>query len=341
MSKGKFVLESILVCPICKGKLDPLGHEGYKCSACEVIYPIEEGIPIFLRPNLKEFKRLEAEHHSLTADDYAEAHQLHTLRVNYYHEDFLSAFNFLENADLILEVGAGIGKDGLELMKRGFNVVETDVSKGILIKARESFRSLSRDLSGVYAVADAECLPFDDDSFDGALIVASLHHLPNPMKFLLEINRCLKDEGTLVIGFEPNSWQFYTIYAIFRFLRRSWWTLKKVLGNWSRADVFPNKSIADAETLGYSYWKLKRMGKNANFQPVRIKSVWYVIGFINLLLEILYRSLRLKRRIELPLLFEKSIIEIDEKINDLPLLRFFGWHWNVVAKKRVTFEDSY
>ena len=340
MNREKFELDSILVCPICKGKVVSLGHGGYKCPPCETHYPLEDSILNFLMPDLEEFKRLEAEHHSLSAENYAEAHQLHTLRVSYYHEELLSAFSFLEKGALVLEVGAGIGKDGLELMKRGFNVIETDISTGALKKARENFRSSNEVLAGVYALADAESLPFGDKSFDGALMVASLHHLPNPIKCLSEINRCLKCDGILVIGFEPNSWQFYTLYAVFRSLRWAWWKLKRLFER-SGAEVFPNKSIGDAKTSGYGGRRLKRMVRNANFQPVRVKSVWYVIGFIHLLLEILYRTLRLKRRIALPLLFEKSIIEVDERISRLPILRSFGWHWNVVARKRVAFENSH
>lgn len=42
-------LLEILVCPVCKGKLDY--HSGEKeltCRACQLAYPVREGIPVML-----------------------------------------------------------------------------------------------------------------------------------------------------------------------------------------------------------------------------------------------------------------------------------------------------
>lgn len=39
----------ILACPKCKGELEIVGQEeGLKCSACAVVYPIREEIPVML-----------------------------------------------------------------------------------------------------------------------------------------------------------------------------------------------------------------------------------------------------------------------------------------------------
>lgn len=42
-------LIEILVCPKCKGKLKrPANADGYHCSACALLFPIVEGVPVFL-----------------------------------------------------------------------------------------------------------------------------------------------------------------------------------------------------------------------------------------------------------------------------------------------------
>ena len=42
-------LLQILACPKCKGSLELLGQEeGLKCTACAVVYPIREEIPVML-----------------------------------------------------------------------------------------------------------------------------------------------------------------------------------------------------------------------------------------------------------------------------------------------------
>ncbi|WP_031481668.1 Trm112 family protein [Maridesulfovibrio frigidus] len=42
-------LVDILVCPKCKGELELLsGEVGLSCSACKVVYPVKDEIPIML-----------------------------------------------------------------------------------------------------------------------------------------------------------------------------------------------------------------------------------------------------------------------------------------------------
>ena len=48
MALNKELLQ-ILACPKCKGSLELLGQEeGLKCTACAVVYPIREEIPVML-----------------------------------------------------------------------------------------------------------------------------------------------------------------------------------------------------------------------------------------------------------------------------------------------------
>ena len=50
-----------------------------------------------------------------------------------------------------------------------------------------------------FFVADAERLPFDDDSFDAIHSKDSLHHMDDPRAALAEYRRVLRPGGTLVI----------------------------------------------------------------------------------------------------------------------------------------------
>ena len=43
-------LLSLLVCPICRGPVEPVNQEsGLHCPACGLVYPVLEEIPIMLR----------------------------------------------------------------------------------------------------------------------------------------------------------------------------------------------------------------------------------------------------------------------------------------------------
>ena len=62
----------------------------------------------------------------------------------------------------------------------------------------------SRSLKGNYPkqlkfeVADATCLPYENNSFDVVIIANALHVMPEPQKALKEIDRVLKDGGLLI-----------------------------------------------------------------------------------------------------------------------------------------------
>jgi ubiquinone/menaquinone biosynthesis C-methylase UbiE len=48
--------------------------------------------------------------------------------------------------------------------------------------------------------ADAQALPYDSDSFDGAFTVTMLGEVPDPDRALQELARVLKPSGRLVVG---------------------------------------------------------------------------------------------------------------------------------------------
>ncbi|HEX7961714.1 MAG TPA: class I SAM-dependent methyltransferase [Terriglobales bacterium] len=63
------------------------------------------------------------------------------------------------------------------------------------------------------AVADAQALPFGENSFDNIVAIDVLHHIEYPIRFLDEAQRVLKPRGRIVVvepAISPVSWFFYT-----------------------------------------------------------------------------------------------------------------------------------
>lgn len=102
-----------------------------------------------------------------------------------------------------LEIGSGTGFFLLNLLSGGVATsgAVTDISPGMVAAAQRNARGLGFEVEG--RVADAESLPFEDDSFDLVVGHAVLHHIPDVELALREALRVLRPGGRLVVAGEP------------------------------------------------------------------------------------------------------------------------------------------
>ena len=103
-----------------------------------------------------------------------------------------------------LEIGSGTGYFTLNLMRAGLirQATCTDISLGMLGTLSSNAERLGLDVNTV--VADAERLPFEDESFDLVLGHAILHHIPDLQMAFAEFMRVLKPGGTVLFAGEPS-----------------------------------------------------------------------------------------------------------------------------------------
>ena len=102
-----------------------------------------------------------------------------------------------------LEIGAGTGFFLLNLWQAGVigHAEVTDISPGMVQVAQDNAEALGLAVGGV--VADAESLPYDDNSFDLVIGHAVLHHIPDVELALREVMRVLTPGGRFVFAGEP------------------------------------------------------------------------------------------------------------------------------------------
>jgi SAM-dependent methyltransferase len=161
----------------------------------------------------------------------------------------------------VMEVGAGSGRDSLELARRGSRVVVLDY-------VRTSFQVIRRQADAlgltVFPVcADARRMPFRDGAFDLVFHQGLMEHFRDPMPLLRENARVLARGGHLLVDV-PQRFHVYTLakHAMI------------ALGRW----------FAGWETE-YSPARLEKLVRAGGLQVVRTYGEWMVPGFF-------YRSLR-------------------------------------------------
>jgi ubiquinone/menaquinone biosynthesis C-methylase UbiE len=106
--------------------------------------------------------------------------------------------------DRSLEIGAGTGYFSLNLLQAGIvgEATCTDISPGMVATLARNAQRLGLDVRT--ARADAESLPFADESFDLVLGHAVLHHLPNLRRAFAEFHRVLRPGGRIIFAGEPS-----------------------------------------------------------------------------------------------------------------------------------------
>jgi ubiquinone/menaquinone biosynthesis C-methylase UbiE len=116
-------------------------------------------------------------------------------RARYALEPYIREFAQFELAPgkAVLEIGVGMGADYLEWLKAGAQASGVDLSEISLQRARQrcELAGFKPDLR----VADAEHLPFPDDSFDVVYSYGVMHHSPDTQRCIDEAFRVLKPGG--------------------------------------------------------------------------------------------------------------------------------------------------
>jgi ubiquinone/menaquinone biosynthesis C-methylase UbiE len=204
-----------------------------------------------------------------------------------------------------LDLGCGVGIYSLDLHKIGYVVISLDISKSYLEKVRSlriTWFKVSRDDEWRWHLinANAEYLPFRDNSLDFILCSEVLEHVPNIFKAPREIIRCLKPGGILVLSI-PSSLSFTE-----KFLSGEE-HLHKINPIWLREFLCAN---------GFSLIQEKHC--NFAIRPLR----------------------RALFKLKMPSFFENFILrlwlELDKLIGRIPIVKFTSWCYVAKFKKIET-----
>lgn len=103
----------------------------------------------------------------------------------------------------ILDLGCGNGRNSVFLAGQAFQVVGIDFSINMLKFATQKSTEIENENHPTFIQADIMELPFKSATFDAALFIAALHHIPNEsyrLRALDELYRCLKPGANALIS---------------------------------------------------------------------------------------------------------------------------------------------
>lgn len=128
-------------------------------------------------------------------------------QVRLWREAMVSALEIDEGAQ-VLDLAAGTGTSAAAIARAGAKVVAADFSLGMMSEGRR------RGAPVPFVGADAQQLPFADDSFDAAVISFGLRNVNDPRRALGEMTRVVRPGGRVVVCefSTPSSRLFRTVY---------------------------------------------------------------------------------------------------------------------------------
>ena len=150
----------------------------------------------------------------------------------------------LKEKDVVLDVAGGTGDLAIlfsEIVGNQGKVYLSDINEKMLEIGRD--RVLDSGLLNVKSlVADAEDLPFPDNSFDCISIAFGIRNVTNKDKALKEFHRCLKPDGRLlVLEFsKPESSLVSDLYDLYSF------NVLPHLGQWIAGDSESYEYLAES-----------------------------------------------------------------------------------------------
>lgn len=184
-------------------------------------------------------------------------------RRRYELEPFIPAFAEFErwrDRD-VLEVGIGLGTDFVQFVRAGARGSGVDLTQAAVdaVHRRLSYEDLSAEL----LVADAESLPFAEESFDLVWSYGVLHHTPDTERALVEIRRVLRHDGEArVMLYARHSWLGFGAWVRWALLRgRPWRSIAHVLAS----------ELESPGTKAYTEAEVRRLFKD--FSAVEIRRI--------------------------------------------------------------------
>lgn len=247
-------------CNLCEVTSDILlfkkdGFNIVKCNNCGLVYVNPRPSTESLRAQYQKSSYFKKNSHSIGYRDYFTDERLHS--ITFEHE-----FNFIEKIKkkkgYLLDVGCAAGFSLKVAKEKGWKVNGVEISEFAAKYAKERF--------GIDVFRGSlEEANYPNNYFDVITAYSTLEHIENPLGFLREVNRILKQDGLSVITIpDIGSWlgsrkfQFKPLEHLYYFNRN---TLTLMLDK-AKMEVFIIRPMRSFRSIRFLCERLKYYFKN-------------------------------------------------------------------------------
>lgn len=172
---------------------------------------------------------------------------------------------------LVMEIGAGSGRDLLELARLGARGIVLDYSPESLALVRQ--QAQAQGIEVLFVQADATRMPFRDGAIDVSFHQGLLEHFRDPRPLLAENARITRSGGRVLVDV-PQTYHLYTV-------------MKNLL-------ILVNRWFAGWETQ-FTVSQLERLVRESGLEVTRSYGDWMVPGlWYRVVREVLKRGLSLR-----------------------------------------------
>lgn len=151
----------------------------------------------------------------------------------------------------VLEIGVGLGADHQMFATGGALLTGIDLTERAIEHTRQRFQAFG--LNSGLRVADAEHLPFDNDTFDLVYSWGVLHHSPNTQQAINEVYRVVRPGGEAKI-------MIYHTYSFVGFMLWLRYALFRMRPMTSLATIY-SKHLESPGTKAYSVAEARELFK--------------------------------------------------------------------------------
>lgn len=109
----------------------------------------------------------------------------------------------------ILDIGCGTGNYTIAMSNCGFRMSGLDISDVMLNSAKQKNTNVE------WCESNAECIPFDSDTFDGCMCTLACHHFKNLSAAFSEVYRVLKQGRFVILSCSHKQIRNYWLYKYF------------------------------------------------------------------------------------------------------------------------------